>query len=166
MLAQVATSATLQAISVLVTLGSLFIFLFKLIWPGIKFLHAAVTKGFKRAYVTSLRSTMKRVRYDARDVRLIVSRIGPYLLFSMAGLLVPSTLTISLLSFVSTMKDAGLYQPGPVKFELLPFILAFVVVTPFGAALSYLTLGPIFRLVWYCWLMRRRVARQLRKARP
>lgn len=155
----VADSSTLQALSILITFGGFLIFLFKLVWPSLKFAKDATQNGVKRAYIRSIKSILRRVRYEANDIRLILSTMILEGFTAILFLSIPFIIGAEVIILADRLEDYGVLASERSLNPNMALILFISI--PVGSAISWLTLYPSWKFVRYIIFLRRHVRRQL-----
>jgi hypothetical protein len=155
----IAASPTLQAVTILITLGGFGIFLAKLAGPFVRFLSDWINLGLRKAKVKRLKSILREVREDARDIRLIISSITYHALSVCSGIFILLSLAIGTIQLslppFSTFKAVDNSHAIPPLFVALVAVVA----VPASLGISWLIFSPFFRLRIYCRLLHRHILR-------
>ena len=162
----IAKNPFLQAISIVVSCGSLVIFVSKLIWPFVQFINNFVTVGLKKAYVKSIRGVLRKVRLDSKDSNLISTRLFLYTVSAFIGLIFPIFLVLLLYFTEKTVIIWGLNNSQHRSFNLYESMFIILVAMPIGFSLSWITISPTLRLMRYIRFMRRHLLRRLKARLP
>ena len=161
----IAQNPTLQALSVVITIGGFLIFIFKLLVPVIRFAVAWSRDGFKRASVRAVRKTLRRVRRDARNFNLVSTSLAQLGYVSGVAFFLPIVMVIALQGLQNSMEKLKLADPVSAAPSASEIAASAIIGVPLVLAFAWLTFYPSLRFLLYVRLMRRHVLRQLRAKR-
>ena len=154
----IASSQTLQAIAILVTLATLIFYLLKYGWRALRFVIDVATGKWKSAVLRISRKSVRSAAIDYVDARLIVIRLS---LFSLLfGLLLLQMLIV----LIGTVQLLLIFEPEPINFSWPNGVLSIVGGFLVGLAVSSFVLFGVVRhfvsYAVYIRIVRRMIARQ------
>ena len=161
----IALNPTLQALSVILTIGGFLIFIFKLLFPVVRFAVAWSRDGFKRASVRAVRKTLRRVRRDARNSILVTTSLAQLGYVSGIAFFLPVALVIALQGLQNGMEKLKLSEPISAAPSVGEFAATVLIGLPLILSFSWLTCYPSLRFLLYIRLMRRHALRRLKAKR-
>lgn len=157
----IANSKFLQAIAILVALGTLILFLYKNVPPALSFIVRWYKDGRIRAFRSLHRPIVRKARFDIIDVRfLLISLFSRSLqvalrLFILIFIVIVTNFLITTL--LQLANDRQLETEKPSLVVLLSFLLGI----PLGVALAWYVLRPTYQFIFYLYWTRRFVKRDL-----
>lgn len=159
----VAQNSILQAIGIIVAVGTLVIFLYKNIPPFVIFALSVGRSGIGRAMRGLLRPAMRRARYDYVDIRLIVTSIVHYQFRIMSIFINAIAFAYLLIILIPDHNESTIFELR--KIFTPDYLMIAVPIIALSAPLSifatWAIFSPVLQLTFYAFSVRRYVWKQV-----
>jgi hypothetical protein len=158
--ALIADNKFLQAIAIIVAVGTLIGFLYKNIPPAARFVADAVEFGRRKAVRKIMRPIIRRAWFESRDVRLIILSIVS-LTFTAVNRLMYFVILV-LVEVVGILVAAASGHLHEIIFPgFWKAVISALIGFPVGAAGSWFLFVPFLRLLYFVYWCRRFVRREV-----